>query len=371
MKSLFCFGTLRDAALRAIVLGRDVPVSHASLAGHEVIEVNGQPWPAMRVGPGTARGVLLQGLTANDHARLDFYTSGFDFDARPVTVQTETGPVETHAYFPEGQATEAALWSLDAWQVSWGEVSRIAAGEVMARFGKPGGESAATLLPFFRNRAWSQVIARKEPPRELRTTMSMKDDVEVLETLDGYDGFFRLQPFRLRYRRFDGSWGDELRRECFVAYDVALVLPYDPQTDKLLLTEQLRFGPIHRGDPAPWVLEPVAGMTDAGESPEEAARRETVEEAGLDLEALLPISAGYASPGYSTEFYHTFIGLCDLSEREAQSMAGLDAEHEDIRNHVLSFDAALHLIETGEINALPLQMMIFALGARRAELRKK
>ncbi|MBV6637754.1 MAG: tellurium resistance protein, partial [Mameliella sp.] len=83
---------------------------------------------------------------------------------------------------------------------------------------------------------------------------------------------------------------------------------------------------------------------------------------------LLPACKGYASPGYTTEFYHAFVGLCDLSGRDKR-IGGLDEEHEDIRSHVVTFDHAMELIETGEINALPLAMLINWVAARRADLR--
>ncbi len=46
--------------------------------------------------------------------------------------------------------------------------------------------------------------------------------------------------------------------------DAVTVLPYDPVRDRVLLIEQYRFGVHMRGDPRPWVLEPVAGRIDAG-----------------------------------------------------------------------------------------------------------
>ncbi|MFW2586774.1 gamma-glutamylcyclotransferase [Sagittula sp. SSi028] len=371
MNSLFCYGTLRCPDLRAIVLGRDVDSRDATLCGYLALEVPGEPYPTIREGEGSIVGTLLQGLTEEDLDRLNFYEGGFGYSLRAVQVVTDIGPVDTVVYFPDAPMPVGGPWSLSDWQDTWGRMSCLAATEAMSRFGKTGGESVATLLPFFRNRAWSKILAGAPTARSIRSDLTQERDVEILDLHEGYDGFFRLQPFTLRYRQFDGSWGKPLRRECFMAYDVALVLPYDPISDQILLTEQCRFGPIHRGDSAPWVLEPVAGMIDAGETPEEAARREAVEEAGLQLDELLPISTGYASPGYSTEFYHTFIGLCDLSNRASRSQAGLASENEDIRNHVISFDKALDLVASGEINAVPLQMLIFALAGRRESLRKK
>ena len=107
-----------------------------------------------------------------------------------------------------------------------------------------------------------------------------------------------------------------------MATDAALVLPYDPLRDRLLLVEQFRMGPYGRGDPRPWMLEPVAGRIDAGETPEETARRECREEARLDLRGLEKISTHYCTPGYSTEVFHLFSGCAICPSRAGAGRAG-------------------------------------------------
>jgi NUDIX domain len=50
-----------------------------------------------------------------------------------------------------------------------------------------------------------------------------------------------------------------------------------------------------------WLPEILAGMIDAGESPEEALRREVREEGGYEIERLDSIGTVYLSPGGSSE----------------------------------------------------------------------
>ncbi len=56
-----------------------------------------------------------------------------------------------------------------------------------------------------------------------------------------------------------------------------------------------------------WVLEVPAGRVDPGESPEEAARRELVEEVGYRPGRLERLASVYTSPGYSDEVLHVYL----------------------------------------------------------------
>jgi hypothetical protein len=76
----------------------------------------------------------------------------------------------------------------------------------------------------------------------------------------------------------------------------------------------------------------------------------------------------YASPGSSTDYFHCFLGLCDLPEL-ATYTGGLDEESEDLRLHIVPFDTAMQLIETGEVNAGPLVSMLLWLDRYRTQTR--
>ena len=217
-------------------------------------------------------------------------------------------------------------------------------------------------------RAWARLAARASPaPADLRSSTD-RDAVAVTSEEVTHDGFFLTRSYGLRHPRFGGGQSPQVSREVFVATDAALVLPYDPGRDRVLLVEQFRMGPFGRGDPRPWMLEPVAGRIDGGESPETCARRECEEEAGLVLTGLERISSHYCTPGYSTEFFHLFLGLCDLPE-ERQGRGGVATENEDIRTHVIGFDHAMALLESGEVNNGPLVLCLLWLERARARLR--
>jgi nudix-type nucleoside diphosphatase (YffH/AdpP family) len=368
--AVFLYGTLRHPPLLRLVLGRDPGVlTPARLPGHAVRVAQGHDFPLILPEDGAeAGGLLLDDLSEADQARLDFYELGFGYDLRPVEVQTGAGPKSAQVYFPQPDLWEAgAPWSLQDWVARDAALAVEAAREVMERMGHSSAEEVARLFPFIRARAWARLLGQSPAPTALRRD-AKPGDLEVSARPSGFDGFFRVKHFDLRHRRFDGSFSDWFQRETFVAYDAALVLPYDPVNDLVLLVEQLRFGPIWRDDPVPWTLEPIAGLVDAGEAPADTARREAVEEAGLELGDLQSMMRAYPSPGYSSEFFHCFLGVCDLKRKRGDT-DGLSDEHEDIRSHVIPFERAMALVDSGEINAMPLVAMLLWLARHREHLR--
>lgn len=172
---------------------------------------------------------------------------------------------------------------------------------------------------------------------------------EILAEEIPYLGFFRLIKFRLRHTLFRGGWSKALTRELFCRGDCVAVVPYDPITDQVVLIEQFRVGTLRHPEDAKWMLEIVAGAIEAGETPEEVARRELLEEAGLSPMELMPITQFYTSPGGSSEKISLFYARVDATQ--AGGIFGLDAEDEDIRVHVLSFQEAFAKVASGEINS--------------------
>ncbi|NSX55414.1 NUDIX domain-containing protein [Parasulfitobacter algicola] len=210
-------------------------------------------------------------------------------------------------------------------------------------------------------------MAQTPAPCDVRHNMDASEVHQITyEPL--FSGFFSANRLGLRHPTFNGSLCDIQTREVFIGNDAALVIPYNPIHDTVLLVEQFRMGPYARGDKKPWMLEPVAGLVDPGETPEQCAIREVEEEAGIVLSNLHPISQYYTSPGCSTDYFHSFVGLCDLSDVNHR-LGGLDAEREDIFMHVLAFDDALRLIETGEAQVGPLILMLLWLDRNRERLR--
>ncbi|WP_323768603.1 gamma-glutamylcyclotransferase [Marinovum sp.] len=373
MADLFVYGTLCHLPLLERVLGRPaVKIARraADLPGWAVYWAQGESFPTIRAeAGGRAKGLILRDLGEADMARLDHYEGGFGYALQPLAVETADGAAEALVYLPEGDRwPPGAPWHLGDWVARYGPLTLAAADEVMERFGLTAPQEIAALFPWIRARGWAQCLAQEAAPTTLRCAPE-PDDYRIEAMRPGHEGFFRLRAFDISHRRFDGSRSATLGREAFQAYDAALVLPYDPVSDQLMLVEQFRFGPVWRRDPVAWMLEPIAGLVDAGERPADCARREAVEEAGLELGDLRLMTRVYASPGYSSEFFHCYLGLCDLSETRGR-LAGLAHENEDIRSHVISFERAMALVDSGEANAGPLAMMLLWLARHREELRR-
>ncbi len=209
--------------------------------------------------------------------------------------------------------------------------------------------------------------AGQAAPASLRRR-PLAGDVAIASRSQPYEGFFAVEEQELRHRRFDGSFSAPLHRTAFVSGDVVTVLPYDPLRDRVLLVEQFRFAPHVRGDANPWKLEAVAGRIDAGETPEQAARREAREEAGLVLDQLVPIAEYYPSPGAFVEYIYSYLAVVDLPDSAAGQFGLLD-EAEDIRAHLVPFEQLQDLCQSGEIDNAPLLLSVLWLGGRRGALR--
>ena len=185
-----------------------------------------------------------------------------------------------------------------------------------------------------------------QKPEKLPVTFA-KNDVEIIARETLYSGFFSMELYRFRHRLFNGEMSGEIRREIFERGHAAVLLPFDPVRDEVVLVEQIRIA-AYDVSASPWLLEMVAGMIEEGESVEDVARREALEEAGLVVGRTKPVLSYLASPGGTSERLSIMVGEVDATT--AEGIHGLVDENEDIRVHVVSREQAYQWVEEGKID---------------------
>jgi len=195
-------------------------------------------------------------------------------------------------------------------------------------------------------------------------------DFDVLEKTVCFQGFFRLERYRLRHRKFNGEWGRPITRELFERGHAAAVLPYDPQTDEVLLIEQFRAGAMSAPG-GPWLLEIVAGVIEANETPEQVVARESIEEANCQIGSLIPLYDYLVSPGGTTERIALFCGRVDMQMIETGAVYGNHGEDEDIKVHVMPLNEAIRLLNTGRINSASAIIALQWLALNRDSVRRR
>ena len=161
-----------------------------------------------------------------------------------------------------------------------------------------------------------------------------------------YKGFFRMEKWFVRHALFGGGMSPEIARELIVRHAASCVLLYDPVLESVVMIEQFRAPALEGG--RPWLLELVAGLLDKeDEPPEDVARREALEEAGLTLKRIEKIAEYWSSPGASNEKIHLYVGEVDATG--AGGIHGLVDEGEDIRVEVIDVAAIETLLASGRV----------------------
>jgi ADP-ribose pyrophosphatase len=193
-------------------------------------------------------------------------------------------------------------------------------------------------------------------------------NVEIVKKETLFQGFFKMIKYHFKHARYEGGESRIVQREMFVRGRAAALLPYDPVTDQVVLIEQIRVGALEHDNP--WQIEIVAGIVDKDqESAHDLVRREAIEEAGVDVGRIEPITAYYPSSGGCDEMIDVFIGEVDASQ--AGGVHGLFEEDEDIKVFVLSREEAYQLVKDGTIENGASIIALQWLELNKNELRQK
>jgi ADP-ribose pyrophosphatase len=196
----------------------------------------------------------------------------------------------------------------------------------------------------------------------------MSKEFKIINKEILYSGFFRMEKYCLQHTLYAGGWSAVINRELFVRGSCVAVLLYDPERDKVVLIEQFRAGAILQPDRA-WLVEIVAGAIEEGETAIEVAYRESIEEAGCEIQELIVINEFYTTPGGASERITLFCGKIDSTK--VGGIHGLDHEDEDISVRSVDFYEAYRMVESNEIeSAIPI-IAIQWLALNKEKIRQK
>jgi len=174
-----------------------------------------------------------------------------------------------------------------------------------------------------------------------------------------YQGWLNLVMVRLRAP--DGTTFD---RHVIELGRAVVVLPYNPDTGMALAVSMPRAPVTLLG--LPDMLEPIAGKLDS-DDPEECARREAMEEAGVRLGTLEHIGCIWPMPSNATERLDYFLAAYTDADRIAAG-GGLAEENENITVHEIALTELWSRYESHRLPDGKLVTMLLALRVRRPDL---
>ena len=186
---------------------------------------------------------------------------------------------------------------------------------------------------------------------------------EILHTITVYRGWSKYLVVSLRLPN-----GNVARREIEDHGRAVAVLAYDAERKLAILVRQVR-APVLMATGAPELLEAIAGMLDDG-APEDSARREADEEAGLRLGELEWLGALWTSPGISTERMDLYLARYSESDRVGDG-GGLASEHEHVTVVEKPLADLAAMADRGELSDMKIFALVQTLRLHHPELFKR
>jgi len=174
----------------------------------------------------------------------------------------------------------------------------------------------------------------------------MIDQVKILGTEILSDNWYTLKKITYEYVKKDGNRLTQ-SREAYDRGNGAVILLYNKEQKKVILTRQFRLPTFINGNASGMLIEACAGLLDK-DNPEDCIRRETEEETGYKISEVRKIFEAYMSPGSVTEILHFFIAEYS-KEMKVGEGGGVDHEEENIEVMEMGFAEAMSMIDSGEI----------------------
>ena len=187
------------------------------------------------------------------------------------------------------------------------------------------------------------------------------DGHAVVGTRTLYDGWTRFLLADVR-----APDGRVVAREIEDHGEAVAVLPFNPARKTAILVRQMR-APVLYAAKEQMTLEAIAGVIEPGERPEACARRETREEAALEVASVQHVFSGWTMPGLSTEWMHFYLAPYSGAAR-ADARGGVAAEHEETLAVEFSLAALARMADAGELSDVKLLVLLQTLRLRQPGL---
>jgi len=182
-----------------------------------------------------------------------------------------------------------------------------------------------------------------------------------------FDDFFKIDEFVVAHEQTDGSMSAAQRRLVFERGDSVAVLIFNADRNAVVLVEQFRLPALvgrRRDDRATtdgWIVETVAGMVAAGETPEAAVVREAFEETGYRIRQPRLIGCFFPSPGGTSE--RVFLYFAEVRDADWAAEGG-GLSDEDIKIMELPLDELFARLGRGAIADVKLLVAAYWLQSR-------
>jgi nudix-type nucleoside diphosphatase (YffH/AdpP family) len=169
------------------------------------------------------------------------------------------------------------------------------------------------------------------------------------------------------HQQQDGTMSSVQRRLVFERGDSVAVLLFNRDRRAVVLVEQFKAPALvarrrdHPTSTDGWLLETLAGMIDAGETPETAAIRETLEETGYRIREPEPVGRFFVSPGGTSE--RLFLYFAEVGDADRVGKGG-GIDDEDIKVLEIGLEQVFEWLARGLIEDPKLAIAAYWLQSR-------
>ncbi len=167
--------------------------------------------------------------------------------------------------------------------------------------------------------------------------------IDILHESVLYQGFRRFESYRITLHT-PGAPAISQVREILRVGGAVGIIAIDPQLQAIVLLRQFRLA-AQLATGFGELIEIPAGLVEPGEDPAATARRECIEETGLDPHEVHPLFSCLVSPGAVDELAHFFLAFVDAAQMPQHT--GAAGETEMIRPFLVPLDEALAALDGG------------------------